>query len=180
MHANWKCQEWPRGTCITEPLVTATAANPTLAHSLFHAVRVSTFPGYQTSYLSMQQLYREKASVWFNSFHTGRGSAPNSNAWLMQKRKSIAETAHPPGPSGQKQTQQIQDATFFTCTLITFSLTSSDFPSPNTSIPTQMIFGEGRCFVTLIQDEMPAEIPFSRKLGRGNICNIYFLQVQLQ
>ena len=127
MHANWKCQEGPRGTCITEPLVTATAANPTLAHSLFHAVRVSTFPGYQTSYLSMQHLYREKASVWFNSFHAGRGSAPNSNAWLMQKRKSIAETAHPPGPSGQKQTQQRQDATFFTCTWITFSLTSSDF-----------------------------------------------------
>lgn len=59
-HANWKRQVWPYSACIMQTLVTATAADSTLVHSLFHAVRVSTFPGYQTSYLPMQQLYKKE------------------------------------------------------------------------------------------------------------------------
>lgn len=86
MHVNWKCQERPHGTCTIRALVTATAADPTLVRSLFHAVWVSAFPGYHTSHLSMQHLYREKVSVWFNGFHAGRILGSDNNTSLMEKK----------------------------------------------------------------------------------------------
>lgn len=81
VHANWKCQG-DLGTCI-RALGNSNSSKPRLARSPFHAARVSTFPGYPTSCLSMQQLRRE-SRVWIPS-PPGRTPGPPQTLGLSTR-----------------------------------------------------------------------------------------------
>lgn len=167
MHANWKCQG-DLGTCITEPWVTATAANPAWHTAL------SMQDGLVHSQVTQQAAYpcnsfTKKAGVWIPSA-PWEGSQPHPEH---------LDYAHRGSSSGPGQ-RRLRDRT----QLFHIDLNHSgpDYPTSllQIAVSTQMIFGKGKCFVTLIQDKTPNEIPFSKRMGQlqeldycAKSCEIY-------
>lgn len=163
-HANRKCQEWPCGTCIAEPLVTATAANPTLAHSLF-----SVQYGLVHSQVTRQAAcpcssFTEKKQVYDLTTSTQEGFQPQTAMLcLCRKRKASLGLPIHQAHRVRNKTQQKKDATI----LLVLESLSLDFIWLSFSkhihfYPDALWRGKVLCNY-LIQDKMPAEIPFSRK-----------------